>query len=151
MHVAGDVPRKSRLRTTAGTWNVNVEMVNDGFFFRKGWKKFVHENGLKLCEFLVFRYAGNLKFNVEIYGRDSCKKEFVKAVKENDRSIEEGRGNASHGNRNVDGNITGQATRAIKEEEMDIESDASLDMEEPEPQEDHLSEEDSEIGVPSKF
>lgn len=158
VHFAGEVPRRSLLRTPAGTWNVNVEKVNDGFFFQKGWKEFVHDHGLKLCEFLIFRYAGNSKFDVDVYGRNGCAKEFVMAVSKNDRSLEEEHDNTIHGTQNVDGQgfgsadgtTTSQATCAIKNEVIDVDSDTSMDVDEPDTQEDQLNE-DSEIGLPSKF
>ncbi|VVA09619.1 PREDICTED: B3 [Prunus dulcis] len=158
VHFAGEVPRRSLLRTPAGTWNVNVEKVNDGFFFQKGWKEFVHDHGLKLCEFLIFRYAGNSKFDVDVYGRNGCEKEFVMAVSKNDRSLEEGHDNAIHGTQNVDGQgfgsadgtTTSQATCAIKNEVIDVESDTSMDIDEPDTQEDQLNE-DSEIGLPREL
>ncbi|KAI5319459.1 hypothetical protein L3X38_039167 [Prunus dulcis] len=158
VHFAGEVPWRSLLRTPAGTWNVNVEKVNDGFFFQKGWKEFVHDHGLKLCEFLIFRYAGNSKFDVDVYGRNGCEKEFIMAVSKNDRSLEEGHDNAIHGTQNVDGQgfgsadgtTTSQATCAIKNEVIDVESDTSMDIDEPDTQEDQLNE-DSEIGLPREL
>ncbi|XP_062024802.1 B3 domain-containing protein Os01g0723500-like [Rosa rugosa] len=126
-HFDGKGPQQTHLRTLAKTWLVNVEKIDGKFFFRKGWKKFVHGNGLKLGEFLVFRYFGNSKFFVDIYGRNTCKKDFVKAV---EKSEKEGHGNEDNqGLKGVaEGTRTGQATNSIhiKDEVIDTESERSL-------------------------
>ncbi|ONH96660.1 hypothetical protein PRUPE_7G144100 [Prunus persica] len=118
----------SHLWTSAGTWAVNVKKVNDKFFLQKGWKKFVHDHDLKLCEFLVFDYAGNLGFYVDIYGRDGCKKKFVTAIREKGRRPhEEGHGNVihrrsprHHGKQNL------PSIDPIKYEAIDTESETSM-------------------------
>ncbi|ONH96658.1 hypothetical protein PRUPE_7G144000 [Prunus persica] len=121
----GKVPQKSHLRTSAGTWPVNVKKADDKFFFQKGWKKFVHDNDLKLCEFLVFGCAGDLGFYVDIYGRNGGKREFVTA--ERDRPHEEGHGNVfhrksprHHGKQNL------PSIDPIKYEATDTESETSM-------------------------
>ncbi|XP_016651550.1 PREDICTED: putative B3 domain-containing protein Os03g0621600 [Prunus mume] len=107
---------------------VNVKKADDKFFFQKGWKKFVHDRVLKLCEFLVFGYAGNLGFYVDIYGRDGCKKKFVTAIRERGRRHhEEGHGNVihrrsprHHGKQNL------PSIDPIKYEATDTESETSM-------------------------
>ncbi|XP_068344061.1 putative B3 domain-containing protein Os03g0621600 [Pyrus communis] len=132
MHFNGNVPQQFHLRTSAGTWCVNVEKINDRFFFQKGWKKFVHDNGLEICEFLVFRYAFNLRFYVDIYGRNGCKKEFVTVTGKTERLHEKGHDHViqrktprNHENQNVDnrglkgstyGTRTSQGTTPIQDE-----------------------------------
>ncbi|PQP92482.1 B3 domain-containing protein [Prunus yedoensis var. nudiflora] len=121
----GKVPQKSHLWTSAGSWPVNVKKVDDKFFFQKGWKKFVHDNDLKLCEFLVFGCAGDLGFYVDIYGRNGCKRGFVMA--ERDRPHEEGHGNViyrrsprHHGKQNL------PSVDPIKYEATNTESETSI-------------------------
>lgn len=91
-----------------------------------GWKRFVHGNGLKVGEFLVFRYIGNTKFFVDIYGRNTCKKDFIKGVEKS----EKGHGNEDNqGFQGVaEGTRPGQATNSIpiKEEVIDTEYEISL-------------------------
>lgn len=43
-------------------------------FFHKGWQEFVKDNSLEAGEFLVFRYDGNLGFDVQIFGKSGCEK-----------------------------------------------------------------------------
>ncbi|XWS22124.1 hypothetical protein CRYUN_Cryun29cG0007500 [Craigia yunnanensis] len=58
-------------------WHVDVEKADNCLYFRKGWKKFVQQNSLQKGELLVFRYYGNFKFKLEIYGVNCCKKGVV--------------------------------------------------------------------------
>ncbi|KAM0970588.1 hypothetical protein ACFX13_018893 [Malus domestica] len=138
VHFDGKVPQETHLQTPGGTWPVSLEKRNDRFFFQKGWKEFVQDNGFQLCEFLVFRYYEKLGFYVDIYGRNGCKKEFVMVIRKRDRPHEEAHGNAvhrktprNHGKQNVDnqgqkglayGTGTSHATHAniqIKDEVTD--------------------------------
>ncbi|KAL6175869.1 hypothetical protein ACLB2K_052507 [Fragaria x ananassa] len=70
----GRVPPQCGLQTRGRTWNVSVEKVNHKFYFQLGWNGFVQDNGLKCGEILVFHYAGNSQFHVEIFGINTCKK-----------------------------------------------------------------------------
>lgn len=76
------MPEQCHLGVQARTWLVHVEKVNHKFYFQDGWKEFVHENGLKGGEVLVFFYAGNAEFSVDIYGKNACKKMLGKAARE---------------------------------------------------------------------
>ncbi|KAK9948761.1 hypothetical protein M0R45_004324 [Rubus argutus] len=78
----GKVPEQCHLGVQARTWLVYVEKVDHKFYFQDGWQKFVHENGLKGGEILVFFYAGNSEFSVDIYGKNACKKMLGKAPRE---------------------------------------------------------------------
>ncbi|XP_062001040.1 B3 domain-containing transcription factor VRN1-like isoform X2 [Rosa rugosa] len=77
-HFDGNVPEQFRLQTPAKTWLVDVEKVDHKYYFQKGWNEFVCENGLKVKEILVFHYTGNSDFSVDIYGKNTIKKVFVK-------------------------------------------------------------------------
>ncbi|XP_062010897.1 B3 domain-containing protein At4g34400-like isoform X1 [Rosa rugosa] len=79
-HFDERVPEQCHLRIGTQTWLVDVEMVNQKFYFQNGWKEFVLENGLRGCEFLVFFYNGNSEFYVHIYGKNACRKEFAVAA-----------------------------------------------------------------------
>nr|XP_011465809.1 PREDICTED: B3 domain-containing transcription factor VRN1-like [Fragaria vesca subsp. vesca] len=70
----GRLPPQCSLQTQGRTWNVSVEKVNHKFYFQLGWNGFVQDNGLKCGEILVFHYAGNSQFHVEIFGINTCKK-----------------------------------------------------------------------------
>ncbi|XP_004308266.1 PREDICTED: putative B3 domain-containing protein Os03g0621600 [Fragaria vesca subsp. vesca] len=86
-HFDGRVPQQSHLQTPTGTWFVDVKSDNGRLFLQKGWKQFVRDNGLRLGEFLVFRYAGNSKFFVDIYARHGCKKELIMAATGSERPL----------------------------------------------------------------
>ncbi|KAM5576339.1 B3 domain-containing protein [Rosa sericea] len=70
----GQVPPKCFLQTLGQTWLVDVEKVNHKFYFQLGWNRFVQDNGLKYGQLLVFRYAGNSDFHVDMFGINTCKK-----------------------------------------------------------------------------
>ncbi|KAM5554889.1 B3 domain-containing transcription factor VRN1-like [Rosa sericea] len=89
-HFDGNVPEQFRLRTPAKTWLVDVEKVDHKYYFQKGWNEFVRENGLKVKEILVFHYTGNSDFSVDIYGKNTCKKVFVKESHDFPRSKDVG-------------------------------------------------------------
>ncbi|XP_062001860.1 B3 domain-containing transcription factor VRN1-like [Rosa rugosa] len=76
-HFHGNIPHQCRLQTAARTWAVDLEEVNNKFYFQKGWNEFVQDNGLKYGELLVFHYAGNSDFHVDIFGKNTCGKLFV--------------------------------------------------------------------------
>ncbi|XP_059650012.1 B3 domain-containing protein Os01g0723500-like [Cornus florida] len=43
-------------------------------YLQDGWKEFLRDNSLGDNEFLVFRYDGNLCFNVKIFDKSGCKR-----------------------------------------------------------------------------
>ncbi|XP_057763599.1 B3 domain-containing protein At3g06220-like [Salvia miltiorrhiza] len=57
------------------TWYVEVKETPEGVFLKDGWPRFVDYHGLKVGEFLVFRYNGSYSFLVQIFGTNGCKKE----------------------------------------------------------------------------
>ncbi|KAH6794283.1 hypothetical protein C2S52_004760 [Perilla frutescens var. hirtella] len=57
------------------TWYVDVKGTPNGVFLQNGWQEFVDYHGLKVGEFLVFRYEGSYTFMVKIFGTNGCKKE----------------------------------------------------------------------------
>ncbi|PRQ49170.1 putative transcription factor B3-Domain family [Rosa chinensis] len=149
-HLAASVLQQSHLRTPAGTWLVDVKSDNGRFFLQKGWKQFVHDNGLKLGEFLIFRYAGNSKFYVDIYGRHGCKKEFIMPARSSEKPFKKRHGNESHRTNAVMSssihpkkkmdyqkskgsageNKTSQETISVKSEPIDFELETCMDIDE---------------------
>lgn len=55
-------------------WSVDVKETSDGVFFQGEWQTFVDYHGLKVGDFLVFRYDGCYSFIVKIFGCNGCKK-----------------------------------------------------------------------------
>ncbi|XP_065851330.1 B3 domain-containing protein REM5-like [Euphorbia lathyris] len=74
-YLNGQVCEKAMLRSRKGKklWPVKI----NGRRFGDGWKKFVEDHGLKIGEFLVFRYKGDLIFNVMVFDRSTCEKEYA--------------------------------------------------------------------------
>lgn len=120
-----------------------MKKVNDKLFFQKGWKKFVQDHNLKLGEFLVFEYARNSKFYVEIYGKSTCNKEITKAFRKSNTPPEDGNGNTILRTR------TNKATTPIEVEVIENESETSMPTDELETQKNQISQ-DSESCWPSK-
>ncbi|KAL6175446.1 hypothetical protein ACLB2K_052087 [Fragaria x ananassa] len=81
-HFHGNVPHQCQLQTAARTWLVHVEVVNNKFYFQEGWNAFLQQNGLKYGQLLVFHYAGNSHFHVDIFGKNTCGELFVMAETE---------------------------------------------------------------------
>ncbi|GAV88973.1 B3 domain-containing protein [Cephalotus follicularis] len=57
------------------TWQVTMDKNDEGYFFNRGWSKFVKYHGLEYGDFLLFWFRDNSKFEVVIYGRTACEKD----------------------------------------------------------------------------
>ena len=79
---------KCDLRSPIGKFcMVQVEVRENGMFFRNGCPDFVKNNYLEIGDFLVFEYDGKSTFNVNVYGRNACEKDIRVAKKNNDNPI----------------------------------------------------------------
>lgn len=56
-------------------WYIDVKETEDGVFLKNGWQSFVDYHGLKVGEFLFFRYEGSYSFSVKILGTNGCKRD----------------------------------------------------------------------------
>ncbi|OMO85996.1 hypothetical protein COLO4_21352 [Corchorus olitorius] len=57
------------------SWAVEVvNVAKDKVYFREGWKEFVNDNSLGIGGLIVFEYQGDLKFNLDIFGRQCSRK-----------------------------------------------------------------------------
>ncbi|XP_022768836.1 B3 domain-containing protein Os11g0197600-like isoform X2 [Durio zibethinus] len=56
-------------------WVVELVQKNDDLFFDEGWADFVRDHSLECGDFLVFRYDGDLVFNVKVFDQSLCEKE----------------------------------------------------------------------------
>lgn len=57
-------------------WNVDLEADGDKLYLKYGWKEFVEEHSLRENDVLVFKYNGNLQFDVTMFdGLTLCEKE----------------------------------------------------------------------------
>ncbi|XP_042389230.1 B3 domain-containing protein Os01g0723500-like isoform X1 [Zingiber officinale] len=62
-------------------WTVELRRNREGTFLASGWSKFVKDHSLKECEFLVFRYDGNMHFTVFLFDTTACEREDAFAVR----------------------------------------------------------------------
>ncbi|KAG9455215.1 hypothetical protein H6P81_008119 [Aristolochia fimbriata] len=62
-------------------WRVNLVENDQGLFLQKGWEGFVRDHSISIGDCLVFRYDGNMLFNVEILDKTTCAKEDAIYVK----------------------------------------------------------------------
>lgn len=57
-------------------WLVEVSQRENEFFFEAGWSKFVQEKKVQWGNCLVFEYDGESFFDVKIFGKTACEKDF---------------------------------------------------------------------------
>ncbi|KAF3332151.1 putative B3 domain-containing protein [Carex littledalei] len=79
MHV--DNENKSRLFATVlspigKTWNIKLTRDHSETFFKGGWPEFSKFHNLEVGFKLVFRYEGNMVFNVKVFGLNGCLKDY---------------------------------------------------------------------------
>lgn len=55
-------------------WNIEMEKGTNGLWFKDGWQEFAKGHSLEFGDFLVFKYHGNSKFSVKIFGKTCCEK-----------------------------------------------------------------------------
>ncbi|XP_019261604.1 PREDICTED: B3 domain-containing protein REM5-like [Nicotiana attenuata] len=60
------------LRCAGKKWQVKV----NGRRLEEGWEKFVEEHDLQYGDMLVFRYEGNMEFEVSIFHSNQCEREY---------------------------------------------------------------------------
>ncbi|XP_070047900.1 putative B3 domain-containing protein REM15 isoform X7 [Nicotiana tomentosiformis] len=79
------------LRKVDKYWLVKV---ND-YRFKAGWAEFVEENDLQLGDMLVFRYEGNMEFEVMIFDSSHCNREYAEYLQEEEAAATHTFGEAS--------------------------------------------------------
>ncbi|OMO74911.1 hypothetical protein COLO4_26426 [Corchorus olitorius] len=57
------------------SWVVELVQKNEDLLFDEGWADFVRDHSLECGDFLVFRYDGNLVFDVKVFDPSTCEKE----------------------------------------------------------------------------
>ncbi|KAK1383365.1 hypothetical protein POM88_021100 [Heracleum sosnowskyi] len=75
----GTLPRKCRLRPshTQDSWRVRTKQIDNFLYFSKGWRKFARYQSLESGDLLVFRYAQDSEFCVDMFDKSCCSKEPV--------------------------------------------------------------------------
>ncbi|WCJ28139.1 Transcriptional factor B3 family protein [Euphorbia peplus] len=74
-----------RTRQCGKHWPVKI----NGKRFGDGWKQFVQDHDLRVADFLVFRYDGDLLFFVFIFDRTTCERLYLPFREEEDVPIQE--------------------------------------------------------------
>lgn len=89
----GELPHKVIIWSPAKrrSWRIDVEKVDNRLAFTNGWTVFVQENSLKFADFLLFRYVGNSKFSVRMYGKDGCEKKLDPPVSRKEKAKQDAR------------------------------------------------------------
>ncbi|KAL1824352.1 hypothetical protein ACET3Z_011130 [Daucus carota] len=84
----GTLPRKCMLRPshTQESWPVRVKQMSNFLYFKKGWRKFAQFHSLKSCDLLVFRYAQDSVFYVDMFDESCCSKKLVTSQNVNCRT-----------------------------------------------------------------
>ncbi|XP_042510072.1 B3 domain-containing protein REM5-like [Macadamia integrifolia] len=60
------------LRNSGKSWRVKV----NGFCFKEGWADFARDCHLHIGDFVVFKHEGGLVFDVSVFDRSACEKEY---------------------------------------------------------------------------
>ncbi|XP_073309007.1 uncharacterized protein [Primulina huaijiensis] len=53
-------------------WCVKVGKVGEDWYLQNGWRRFVRDNALKSCDFIVFDYFEKDMFDFKVLGPDRC-------------------------------------------------------------------------------
>lgn len=61
------------LRRGCHKWPVKIV---DDWAFGQGWEDFVKQNGVKDCNFVVFKHQGNMVFDIKVFDHTWCEKEY---------------------------------------------------------------------------
>ncbi|XP_042489202.1 putative B3 domain-containing protein REM15 isoform X1 [Macadamia integrifolia] len=72
------------LRNCGKSWPVKVS----GFCFKEGWADFARDRHLLAGDFLIFRYEGQMVFDVMVFTRSACEKIFPPFLAENENKGE---------------------------------------------------------------
>ncbi|XP_077224157.1 B3 domain-containing protein REM10-like [Tasmannia lanceolata] len=91
-YLVGEKGNIAVLKSTLGkSWRVKVRGHINGVFFEDGWEDFVVDHGLCSGDILVFRYEGNMVFDVTIFDKTACEKNYYPLVLKSEIKIEKQR------------------------------------------------------------
>lgn len=60
------------LRSYGRTWSVKIRDRS----FEDGWQDFAQDHDLHVGDFLVFRYGGNMVFDVVVFDTSACQRQY---------------------------------------------------------------------------
>ncbi|XP_077218651.1 B3 domain-containing protein Os01g0723500-like isoform X2 [Tasmannia lanceolata] len=58
-------------------WHVELSRKFNGTYLQDGWQEFAKAHSLRVSDFLVFRYDGNMRFSVLIFDKTACEREDI--------------------------------------------------------------------------
>jgi hypothetical protein len=94
-HLPKELPEQAILRGSSGDeWPVKLCKTAEGIYLQDGWKHYFEDHSLGDNEFLLFKYNGELCFDVIILGKDGCERVYGSLIRtnhENDSSSGAGR------------------------------------------------------------
>ncbi|XP_077218855.1 B3 domain-containing protein Os01g0723500-like [Tasmannia lanceolata] len=62
---------------TSRVWHVGLSRKFNGTYLQDGWQEFAKAHSLRVSDFLVFRYDGNMHFSVLIFDKTACEREDI--------------------------------------------------------------------------
>lgn len=83
-HLPIELPDQAILKGPSGEkWHVKLCKTVDGIYLKDGWQQFFRDHSLGDNEWLLFRYNGDLCFNVHIFGKNGCERVDASSTKAN--------------------------------------------------------------------
>ncbi|KAG2547402.1 putative B3 domain-containing protein Os03g0621600 [Panicum virgatum] len=84
LHFRGKIARSIKLESRSGhTFDVQVAKNSGRVVLQSGWESFVSAHGLKMLDFLVFKYDGISRMKVLIFDHSGCEKPLICSVTKN--------------------------------------------------------------------
>ncbi|XP_057965093.1 B3 domain-containing protein Os01g0723500-like isoform X2 [Malania oleifera] len=69
-YLSHEIPSGVTLKGPSGShWHVKLQERENGIFLHDGWPQFIKDHSLGDYELLIFRYEGNMSFNVQIFDK----------------------------------------------------------------------------------
>ncbi|KAJ8450837.1 hypothetical protein Cgig2_032462 [Carnegiea gigantea] len=87
--LAADTPNeatRATIKGVAGQWPITLRNTNNGTYLEDGWEKVVKDNFLGDHEFLLFRYDGDMCFNLQIFEKNGCERIKAPSASEEDKN-----------------------------------------------------------------
>lgn len=74
-HLPKKLPYQAILRGSCGDeWHVKLCKTAEDIVIEDGWKQYFEDHSLGDKEFLLFKYNGDMSFDVIIFGKDCCER-----------------------------------------------------------------------------
>lgn len=75
----GTLPKKCALKPTGtqSSWPVTTKLIGDHLYFKKGWNAFAQHYSLQYGNMLIFRYAQDSEFYVDMFDNSGCSRDLV--------------------------------------------------------------------------